>query len=431
MKIARQRLGMKGLCAASSFALLVSFALIACLTQFPGAASANLIEKIVVVVNGVPHTFSDFRAFIRDNRSQAVRLDDLVAGRVPEEWLEEFITNELVQAEVKGTGIRVREEDIDRFIKAVQERNNLSPAQFARLLERQGKDRRRHRQEVRAQIEREELIRRNVRQRIHVTIQDARRYYDANPNLYRNELRLRLRHLMLSLGAGASADQEQAVRARTEALRQEILGGADFAALARAHSEGAGASNGGDIGWVKAEDLPDPLAKAAADLQKGEISEPVYTNLGYHLVRAEDRQGGVRLDFEAVSEQARDDLFRKTLQERFAKWLKTDLRKKHRVEVKVSGYAFEAHEAERGTVGNLMATSAAPAEERGFWDYLNPLTYIYDEEAIPDPSGISDRKRVKLFGIPLFTTEAGDDADVPLNEPVEGVAPPPPPAANP
>ena len=423
MKIARQRLGRKGLCAA---ALLALFAL------SPGSAPANLVEKIVVVVNGVPHTFSDFRKFANENLSQSVRLDELTAGRVPEEWLEEFITNELVQAEVKGTGIRVREEDIDNYIKALREQNQLSPAQFASMLERQGKDRRRYRQEVRAQIERDELIRRNVRQRIHITMQDAKRYYDANPHLYRTELRLRLRHLMLGLSEGASPDREQAVKARAEALRQEILDGADFAALARTHSEGAGASEGGDIGWVKAGNLPDSLAKAAAALRKGALSPPVRTNVGYHVVRAEDRQGGERLGFEAVSEQVRDELYNKTLRERFAKWLKTDLRKKHRVEVKLSEYDFEAQEAERGTVGSLMATTTPAERERGFWDYINPVTYIYDEEPVPDPSGVSDRKRVKLFGIPLFTTEAGDDPDVPLNEPIEGApAAPAAPDANP
>lgn len=389
---------------------------------FPGAASANLVEKIVVVVNGVPHTFSDLKKFARDRLGKDVRLDELTAGRAPQEWLEDFITNELVQAEVRGTGIRVREEDIDGYIRALREQNRLSAGQFAALLERQGKDMRQYRDEVRRQIERDEIIRRNVRERIHVTMQDAKRYYDAKPLLYRTDLRLRLRHLMLSVDEGASADQEQVVRARTATLRREILDGADFAALARTHSEGAGASEGGDIGWVKPGDLPDSLAKAAAALQKGEISPPVRTNLGYHLVRAEDREGGVRRTFESVSEQVRDELYTKTLQERFDKWLKTDLRKKHRVEVKLSEYDFEAQEAERGTVGSLMATTAPPERPKGFWDYINPLTYIYDEEPIPDPSGVSDRKRVKLFGIPLFTTEAGDDDDIPLSEPIEGGA---------
>jgi hypothetical protein len=150
----------------------------------------------------------------------------------------------------------------------------------------------------------------------------------------------------------------------------------------------------------------------------------VRTSLGYHLVRAEDRQGGERLAFDAVSERVQAELRNKTLEERFDKWLKTDLRKKHRVEVKLGGYAFEAQKAERGTVGSLMATAVEDEREKSFWDYLNPVTYIYDEEIIPDTTGVvGDRKRVKLFGIPVFTTEAGDDDDVPLSQPIEGGTP--------
>ena len=404
-------IGLRGACAAALLALLVTG---------PGGAAASLVEKIVVVVNGDPHTFSDLREFSRTQLRRDVEIDELTAGRVPKEVVEDFITRELIRAEVRNTGIRVGDGDIDRYIQSVRERNDLTPAQFDALLKRDGKTMRQYREEVRARIEQDELIQRNVRRRVHITLQDAQRYYDANPHLYRTELKVRLRHLMLALDEGASSEQEQSVLARIGDLRRQVVDGADFAALARTHSQGAGASEGGDIGWVEPESLPDSLARVAAVLKKGEISEPVRTSLGYHLVRAEDRQGGERLGFAAVSEKARDELYNKTLQERFAKWLKTDLRKKHRVEVKLDGYAFEAQKAERGTVGSLVASATAGEEERGFWDYLNPVTYIYDEEVIRDTSGVvGDRKRIKLFGIPLFTTEAGDDDDVPLDQPFE------------
>ncbi len=400
--------------------LVKTAAILALLVIFPGPSSGSLVEKIVVVVNGVPHTFSDMRKFARDRLNRDVKLDELTAGRVPKQWVEEFITYELIRTEVRNTGIRVRDADIDRFIRAVRERNELSPAQFAALLKRDGKTLAQYRDEVRGRIEQDELIQRNVRKRVHITMLDARRYYDANPDSYRTELKVRLRHLMLPVDEGASPEQEQAVRTGIEELRRQILEGGDFAALATARSQGAGATEGGDIGWVKPEDLPDSLARVAVALKKGEVSEPVRTSLGYHLVRAEDREGGERLPFETVSEKVRDELYNKTLQERFAKWLKTDLRKKHRVEVKLDGYAFEAQQAERGTVGSLMATATEDREDKGFWDYLNPATYIYQEELIPDPTGVvGDRKRVKLFGIPLFTTEAGDDDDVPLDQPLE------------
>ena len=392
----------------------------------PATSFGALVEKIVVVVNGVPHTFSDLRKFTKTRLRQDIELDELTAGRVPKKWLEEFITAELIKAEVRGTGIHVQEADIDNAIRSVRDRNNLTLAQLAAALKRDGKDMDQYREEIRREIERGELIDRNVRKKVHITLQDAQRYYDANPHRYVTDLKVHLRHIMLELDEDASSEQAQAVLSRVRELRQEALDGADFAALAGAHSQGAGASDGGDIGWIEPGSLPDSLARVAAVLEKGKISEPVRTSLGYHVLKVEDRQGGKRLGFAAVSEGIQAELYKKAMDERFAKWLKTDLRKKHRVAVKLDGYAFEAEKAKRGTVGSLMASATAGEEEKDFWDYLNPLTYIFDEEVVA-----GDRKIVKVFGVPLFTTEVGDDEDTPLNEPLERGAPAPPEAGAP
>lgn len=389
-------------------------AVLALALAVPAASFGAVVEKIVVVVNGAPHTFSDLRDFTKTRLGRDIRLDELTAGRVPKAWLEEFITAELIEAEVKGTGIRVQDADVDAFIESVRKRNNLTPAQLADAIKREGKDMPQYRKQIRGELERGELVNRNVRKKVHVTLRDAQRFYDANPHRYVTDLKVHLRHIMREVEEDAPSDREQAVLERVKELRQEALDGADFAALARAHSQGAGASEGGDIGWIEPDSLPDSLARVAAATEKGAISEPVRTPLGYHLVKVEDRQGGQRQAFAAVSEEIRNELYNKALEERFAKWLKTDLRKKHRVEVKLDGYAFAAEEAKRGTVGSLMASATAGEEEKDFWDYINPLTYVFDEEAVA-----GDRKVVKIFGVPLFTTEAGDDEDVPLNQPFE------------
>ena len=72
----------RGLCATAFLALLA---------VFPVSSPGSLVEKIVVVVNGVPNTFSDLRKFARTKLKQDV--DELTAGRVPKQWLEEFITH--------------------------------------------------------------------------------------------------------------------------------------------------------------------------------------------------------------------------------------------------------------------------------------------------------------------------------------------------
>ena len=80
----------RGLCTTAVLAFL------ALLAVFPVSSPGSLVEKIVVVVNGVPNTFSDLRKFARTKLKQDVDLDELTAGRVPKQWLEEFITHELI-----------------------------------------------------------------------------------------------------------------------------------------------------------------------------------------------------------------------------------------------------------------------------------------------------------------------------------------------
>jgi parvulin-like peptidyl-prolyl isomerase len=322
-------------------------------------------------------------------------------------------------------GIRVSEQDVDNYIQSVMQRSNLTAADLLAALQREGVNMEQYREQVRSQLERGELIERNVKKKVHITSEDLERYYNANGSNFATAEKVHLRHILLVLPDGASSDQEQAVLARIMDLRKQALDGTGFAQLARQYSEGAGAGEGGDIGWVDRSALLEELGNAAFALQAGEISQPVRTSLGYHLVKMEERKSSGSMPFDKVSEDIRKELYEKALQERFATWLKTDLRQKHRVEVKLPGYVFKAQQPQENTVRRLMASTNAAqetAKDKSFLDYINPLSYIIDQKTIPDEElgELSDRKVVSVFGSPLFVTEAGDDVDVPLDQPFPG-----------
>lgn len=392
------------------------------LVALPRAADARIVEKIVVVVNGEPLTYSDFRKFAKLKLGRNPDLNELMDGQVSKELLEEFITEQLIREEVKRMGIRVSEQDVDNYIQNVMQRSNLTPADLLAALKREGVDMEQYREQVRSQLERGELIERNVKKKVHITTEDLERYYKANGGNFATAAKVHLRHILLALPYGASGEEEQAVLARIMDLRNQALNGASFAQLAKQNSEGAGAADGGDIGWVDRGALLDELGKVAFSLKVGEISQPVRTSLGYHLVKLEEREKSGSVAFDQVSEDIRKELYEKALQERFATWLKTDLRQKHRVEVKLPGYVFKAQKPQENTVKRLMASTNATEEtgkDKSFLDYINPLTYIVDEKTVPDEDlgALSDQKVVSVFGSPLFVTEAGDDVDVPLDQP--------------
>jgi hypothetical protein len=140
--------------------------------------------------------------------------------------------------------------------------------------------------------------------------------------------------------------------------------------------------------------------------------------MGIHIVKLEERDAGNPVPLSSVAPRIKQELLNKALEERFARWVKTDLRRKHRVDIKIAGVVFKPEDSKEGTVDTLMAKSnrSLQREDRSFLSYLNPLSYIvketpFDEEQSNDAkSPVQGKNIVSVLGVPLFTTEAVEDA---------------------
>jgi hypothetical protein len=125
-----------------------------------------------------------------------------------------------------------------------------------------------------------------------------------------------------------------------------------------------------------------------------------------------------------VAPKIKDELQSKALEERFVRWLKTDLRKKHRVDVRLTGVVFKPEDSKEGTVDSLMAKSTRSKKQEGrtFISYLNPFSYIVKETPMDDDdpkSPMAGKTIVNVFGVPLFSTDAVDDAPDVLSAPTD------------
>lgn len=134
------------------------------------------------------------------------------------------------------------------------------------------------------------------------------RYQERLPELTPPEER-RLRHILVMAPVGADAELVEAAQEQVLAAREQILAGADFSTLAAELSEDPGsASAGGDLGFVTRALLDPAFAEAAFELPVGELSEPVRSRFGYHLIEVLDVRGGEAPDFEAVREELAREL---------------------------------------------------------------------------------------------------------------------------
>jgi peptidyl-prolyl cis-trans isomerase SurA len=396
------------------------------LLLIPIAARAKVIEQLIAVIDGEPYTLSNLETYAKSKMNRSFPTGDL--GKINDsdrEVLEQFITEKLVEAEIREGGIKITDEEVDQYIQQVKKSNRLSDDDLKTALGREGQTTDSYKASVKAELEKNELINRQVRKKVNITNEDVERYYKLNSKNYRAGDRARLRHILLALPEKASAEQTQATTERAKDLYQRIKAGEDFAKLAGEFSQGAGNTDGGNIGWVNRGTLIGGIEEVAFQkLSVGEVSEPFRTSMGIHLVKLEARETGNVLPLSTVAGKIKEDLYTKALEDRFNNWLRTDLRRKHRVDVKLAGVVFKPEDSKQGTVDSLMASSTrSRRQERSFLSYLNPLSYIVKETPLEedDPkSPLYGRNIVSVFGVPLFSSDSTAD-DVPdvLSSPVD------------
>lgn len=132
---------------------------------------------------------------------------------------------------------------------------------------------------------------------------EVQAYYDNNLDRYTEEVSLRVSHILLRTQDRDAAE----VRAQAESIAAEARGGADFAELARRHSEDDGTREaGGDLGTIARGQMVPEFEGAAFALEQDEISDPVTSMFGVHVIKATEKTGGTTRTLDEVRDEIVD-----------------------------------------------------------------------------------------------------------------------------
>ena len=287
-------------------------------------ARAEVANRIVATIDGEPITAYQLRKYAKEHGGE----------HTPEaQVLDALVTEKLLEKEVTAQGIAARDEEIDRYIAQIQERNGMDQARFTQALAGQGLTPESYRARVKAEIEKAQLVNREIRQRVNVSPEEIRRYYDAHEADYAIAERVKVRDILFALDAAADDAEIARVRAKAEEVRELARKGRDFGELARQFSEGPGAGKGGELGTFSRGEMEGALDEVVFKLKPGEVSEPVRARGGIHLLRVDERVASGHRPLAEVSDEIRGSLYNDALEERFQNWLSKDLRERHHVEV--------------------------------------------------------------------------------------------------
>lgn len=146
-----------------------------------------------------------------------------------------------------------------------------------------------------------------LRAQIQPTEAELRRAYDAQKERYRRPASAHVHHILIKSEPGATPAADAAARAKAQSIVQQLRAGADFAALARAHSEDpSSAGNGGDMGWVDKGQTVEPFERAIFSVPLNTISDPIRSQeYGYHIVKVVERRDESVRPFEEVAAELR------------------------------------------------------------------------------------------------------------------------------
>ncbi len=206
--------------------------------------------------------------------------------------LERLIIKKLQLERAASQGIRIDDITLDKAISKIAAKNTMSLPQFRKALSEEGLNYASFREDIRNELAISKLRERQVDSHISVSNQEISDLIKNSSKAGENNKRYRLSHILIALPAGATPKDIEKARLEAAEVLLKARSGEDFSALAIAHSDGQQALQGGDLGWRSADQLPSQFAEEITQLKPQEVSQPIRSASGFHIIKLMDVAGG-------------------------------------------------------------------------------------------------------------------------------------------
>ena len=257
------------------------------------ATRGELLDRVAAIVNEGVVLNSDLETQIEtvSARLREQKLELPPQNVLRQQVLERLVLQEIQMQRANHAGIKVSDETVNATLGDVAKHNNLTLSQLPEALSQQGIDYPSYREDIRKEITLTTLRQRDVLQHISVTGREIDQFLEKQAKTPSEHNEYNVSHILIAVGQEASPAQlEQAAKRATD-VYQRARGGEDFAKLAVAYSNSQTALEGGALGWRKGGELPTFLTDVVARLKPGEVSEPLRTPTGYHIIRLNEVRG--------------------------------------------------------------------------------------------------------------------------------------------
>jgi peptidyl-prolyl cis-trans isomerase C len=247
--------------------------------------------------------------------------------------LKNLIGRELLYQESEKEGIQVNAAEIQGQIDALKSRYPNEKAFEEALGSMQLTD-----AELKTQIKKgtaiQHLIKKNISPSIVVNVEDEKKFYESNRQLFKRPEEVKARHILIKVDPDATEAEKKEARKKIKNVQRELKEGQDFEKLAKKNSEGPSAANGGDLGYFRKGQMVKPFEKTAFAMPVGEVSDVVETRFGYHLIKVEDHRPAQEVPFKDVQKDIGTHLKRQKTGQAVEEYIQA-LEKKANIEIQI------------------------------------------------------------------------------------------------
>ncbi len=262
--------------------------------MLPGPLSAQAMDYIVAIAEDDVIVASELKNQV------GLITQRLAAGQVPlppedvlrRQVLEKLILESLQRQLGAQAGIQVTPEMLNAAVADIARQNGMSPIEFRTQLKQEGMSVSAFEDSIRDEIIINQLRGREVGGRVKVSDRELDHFLDTGGAQALDAARYHLGHILVAVPEGASPGVVGQARNKAKDLFERLKADADFAQLAMTESNSGEALQGGDLGWRDISQVPSIFTDVVDKLAVGEISEPIRSPSGFHIVKLLDRKGG-------------------------------------------------------------------------------------------------------------------------------------------
>lgn len=259
--------------------------------------------------------------------------------------IDRLIDQRLIDNAIENSSVEVQEKEVDKKLEEVrsqfdkakkQKQTSTGKAGTAQSLEKLAQKYGISSDELRDSIRRSLAIEKLLLDKgvEKPTDKEVRTFYEENPDKFSKPEQVHVRHILVKVKPGSGDAKWKKAKKQIDKLHKKATNeGTDFAKLAEKKSDGPSAKKGGDIGFISKKQFDKSFTKVAFKLDKGQISEPVKTRYGWHIIKLVERRDPEQVDYEKIKPKLTKQLKNQRIHKKLKSYLK-DLRKDAEIEKK-------------------------------------------------------------------------------------------------